>query len=224
MAREFKKKERKNKIKLDVTLNEEQKEAKALILEKDVAIVTGKAGTGKSLLTVAIAMDLFLNKGYEKIVLARPYVIDEDFGFVPGDINEKFAGIMRPIHENFKKVYGNTTAKKVTLNKYFEEEDIQLVPIGHMKGMTITDSVIIIEEAEDVTPKQMKLILTRLGKGSKLLINGDLAQASVKGISGLSNLFNAEPHIERMCHVSLTKNHRASIVEDILEFFDEDAK
>ena len=221
MDQEVFRKKRKNPVGLDVNLNEEQKEAKNIILQHDVSIVTGKAGTGKSLLTVAIAMDLFLNHGYKQIILARPYVIDEDFGFIPGDVKEKFAGIMAPVMANFKKVYGSNTAKKGKLEKYIEEEDIILIPIGHMKGATYMDSIILIEEAEDVTPKQMKLVLTRLGKGSKILINGDLAQTSVKGKSGLENLFRAEPNIERMCHVSLETNHRSNIVGDILLYFEE---
>ena len=214
-------KERKNKITLDIHLNEEQKEAKGDLLIHDVSIVTGKAGTGKSLLCAHTAMDLFLNHGYTKIIIARPYVIDEDWGHVPGDVKEKFAGIMAAIYENFQRVYGKTADKKKKLEKYFDDGDIQLVPIGYMKGRTFMDSVILIEESEDVTPPQMKLILTRLGKGSKILINGDLAQTSVKGRSGLENLFRAEPNIERMCHVSLETNHRASIVKDILKYFEE---
>jgi len=212
---------KKNKTKLSVTLNEEQKEGKTRIFDHDVVIVTGKAGTGKSLLCAHAAMDLFINHGYNQIIIARPYVIDEDWGHVPGDVKEKFAGIMAAIYENFQRVYGGTADKKNKLIKYMDEGQIQLVPIGYMKGRTFMDSIIIIEEAEDVTPKQMKLILTRLGKGSKILINGDPAQQSVKGDSGLENLFRAEPNIERMCHVSLSTNHRASIVKDILKFFEE---
>ena len=214
-------KERKNKITLDIHLNEEQKEAKAELFNHDIAIVTGKAGTGKSLLCAHTAMDLFLNHGYNKIIIARPYVLDEDWGHVPGDKDEKFAGIMAAIYENFGRVYGKTADKKKKLEKYMEDKDIELVPIAYMKGRTFMDSIILIEEAEDVTPKQMKLILTRLGKGSKILINGDLAQTSVKGRSGLENLFQAEPNIERMCHVSLETNHRASIVKDVLKYFEE---
>jgi len=221
MEQEIFRKKRKNPIGLDVQLNDEQKESKAEIMQKDISIVTGKAGTGKSLLCAHTAMDLFLNHGYVKIIIARPYVIDEDWGHVPGDVNEKFAGIMAAIYENFKRVYGRTADKKKKLEKYFEDNDIELIPIGYMKGRTFMDSVILIEEAEDVTPKQMKLILTRLGKGSKILINGDLAQTSVKGKSGLENLFRAEPNIERMCHVSLETNHRASVVKDVLKYFEE---
>ena len=213
-------KKRKNPVKLDIQLNEEQKEAKALILTKDISIITGAAGTGKSLLSAAIAFDQLINNGYDKIIIARPYVIDESFGHVPGDTGDKFAGIMAALVENFKRVYGNNATKLKKLNEYFEEGRIQHVPIGYMKGRTFTKSIVIIEEAEDVTPRQMKLILTRLGIGSKMLINGDVVQQSVKGVSGLYNLFKAEPHIDRMCHVALTVNHRASIVEDILEYFE----
>jgi len=217
---EDEKKKRKNPIRLDIQLNEEQKAAKAKILEHDISIITGAAGTGKSLLSAAIAIDQFLNNGYDKIIIARPYVVDESFGFVPGDVKDKFEGLMAALMENFKRVYGSNQPKFRKLKEYIENGQIEMVPIGFMKGRTFMNSMIIIEEAEDVTPKQMKLILTRLGLGSKMLINGDVNQTSVKGTSGLYNLFNAEPNIERMCHVVLTENHRASIVKDILEFFE----
>ena len=214
-------KKRKNPIRLDIKLNDEQKLAKAKILEHDISIITGKAGTGKSLLSAAIAMDMFLNNGYEKIYIIRPHVLEESFGFIKGDVHEKFAPLLAAIHENFKKVYGNNTTKLKKLNEYMETERIELVTLAYMKGRTFTNSVVLVEEAEDLTPKQMKLILTRLGIGSIMLINGDVAQSSVKGTSGLYNLFNAEPNIERMCHVNLVENHRASIVQDILRYFDE---
>ena len=213
-------KKRKNPVRLDVQLNDEQKQAKAKILEHDISIITGPAGTGKSLLSAAIALDQFLNNGYEKIIIARPYVVDESFGYTPGDVGDKFEGLMAALMENFKRVYGNNQSKARKLREYIEEGKIEMVPIGFMKGRTFMNSIIIIEEAEDVTPRQMKLILTRLGLGSKMLINGDVAQTSVKGTSGLHNLFNAEPNIDRMCHVSLTENHRASIVKDILTYFE----
>ena len=213
-------KKRKNPVRLDIKLNDEQKLAKAVILQHDISIITGKAGTGKSLLSAAIAMDMFLNNGYEKIYIVRPHVLEEAIGFIPGDINEKFAPLLAAIHENFKKVYGSNTQKLKKLESYIENNDIELVTLAYLKGRTFLNSVILVEEAEDLTPKQMKLILTRLGLNSIMLINGDVAQSSVKGTSGLHNLFNAEPNIPRMCHVNLVENHRASIVQDILKYFE----
>jgi len=216
---EFKK--RKNPVRLDIKLNDEQKLAKAEILNHDIAIITGKAGTGKSLLSAAIAMDMFLNNGYEKIYIIRPHVLEESIGFIPGDVNEKFAPLLAAIHDNFKKVYGNNVTKLNKLNEYMEKGDIELVALAYLKGRTFTNSVILVEEAEDLTPKQMKLVLTRMGLGSIMLINGDIAQSSVKGTSGLHNLFIANEHIDRMCHINLIENHRASIVSDILKYFEE---
>jgi phosphate starvation-inducible PhoH-like protein len=220
MLEEEGRKKKKNPVRLDIQLNDEQKEAKRIMLDHDISIITGLAGTGKSLLSAAVAFDQLLNNGYDKIIIARPYVIDESFGHVPGDIGDKFAGIMAALVENFKRVYGSNQTKLRKLTEYFDEGKIEHVPIGYMKGRTFTNSIIIIEEAEDVTPKQMKLILTRLGIKSKMFINGDLNQTSVKGNSGMQNLFNAEPNIERMCHITLTENHRASIVKDILQYFE----
>lgn len=213
-------KKRKNPVRLDIQLNDEQKLAKSTILDHDISIITGLAGTGKSLLSAAIALDQLLNNGYDKIIIARPYVVDESFGFTPGDVKDKFEGLMAALMENFKRVYGSNQTKMRKLRDYIEDGKIEMVPIGFMKGRTFVNSIIIIEEAEDVTPKQMKLILTRLGLNSKMLINGDVNQTSVKGVSGMYNLFNAEPNIERMCHVSLETNHRASIVKDVLQYFE----
>jgi len=217
------KKQRKNPTKFDVQLNEEQKEAKATYMEHDIVIITGPAGTGKTLLATNLALDSLINtygpRAYEKIIILRPVVYpDEDLGFLPGDKDAKMGPLMRPVVENFRKLM-QKPSKRAALEKYIEEETIEILPIAYSKGITYTDSIVIIDEAEDITKPQMRLLLTRLGKNSKIIITGDLVQQDLKAASGLEPAMIAAEHIERMAHVKLTKNHRANIVKDILKYF-----
>jgi len=105
--------------KYDIELNEQFKKALQVMEETSKNVfITGKAGTGKSLLSVAVAMDLFLNNGYEKIYIIRPHVLEEAIGFIPGDVGDKFAPLLAAIRENFKKVYGGNESKNKKLNEY----------------------------------------------------------------------------------------------------------
>ena len=216
-------KKKKNPTKFDIQLNEEQKEAKAAYLEHDIIIITGPAGTGKTLLATNLALDSLINtygpRAYEKIIILRPVVYpDEDLGFLPGDKDAKMGPLMRPVIENFRKLM-QKPSKRAALDRYVDEETIEILPIAYSKGITYTDSIVIIDEAEDITKSQMRLLLTRLGKNSKIIITGDMVQQDLKGESGLTPAMIAAEHIDRMVHVKLTKNHRASIVSDILKYF-----
>jgi phosphate starvation-inducible PhoH-like protein len=220
---EFNKK-RKNPVAFDVHLNDEQKETKRQILNKDISIITGKAGTGKTLVSCNIALDLLINTygkdSYEKIVILRPAVTaGEEIGFLKGGKDEKMEPFMRPIVDNFKRLM-RSPAKAKNLQKMIEDGIIEIIPIAFSKGITYTNTIVLVDEAEDITPKQMKLILTRLGIGSKMIITGDIGQQDLKGESGLKPLLIASNHIERMVHCKLEQNHRALIVTDILEYYD----
>jgi len=126
---------------------------------------------------------------------------------------------MRPIVDNFKRLMKGPSKAK-NLQRMFDENTVEIIPIGFSKGITYTNAIVIVDEAEDITPKQMRLILTRLGVGSKMVITGDLGQQDLKTKSGLGPLLIAAEHIERMTHIKLTENHRASIVKDIIKFYD----
>jgi phosphate starvation-inducible PhoH-like protein len=217
-------KRRKNPTSFDIHLNEEQKEVKRQIMEKDISILTGKAGTGKTLVGCNVALDLLINSygngSYEKIVILRPAVTaGEEIGFLKGSKDEKMQPFMRPIIDNFRRLM-KTPSKAKHLQKLIDENTIEIIPIAFSKGITYTNTIVLVDEAEDITTKQMKLILTRLGIKSKMIITGDIGQTDITEKSGLVPLLIASEHIERMIHCKLEQNHRATIVADILKYYD----
>lgn len=138
----------------------------------DICFGIGPAGTGKTYLAVAMAVRAFKNKEVEKIILARPAVeAGERLGFLPGDLNEKVDPYLRPLYDALYDLLGreNTTRLK-------EKETIEIVPLAYMRGRTLDNSYIILDEAQNTTKEQMIMFLTRLGFGSKAVITGDITQ------------------------------------------------
>ena len=126
----------KNPIKFKIPLNEEQKEAKEKILYNTLTLLAGKAGSGKTLLACQVALDGLLRRHYEKIIITRPTVSKEEIGFLPGDLREKMDPWVQPIYQNFYTLYG-----KERMQKYFENEQIEIVPVSFMRGRTFLDSI-----------------------------------------------------------------------------------
>lgn len=207
----------KGSISFDVKLNEEQKRAKALILENDVTVITGEAGCGKSLIACQVALDSLFRNQASKIIISRPAITaDENLGFLPGDINDKLAEFAVPIMDNINMLYGRTRAKIEKIRKHIDNKDIEIVSIGHARGKSFVDAVVIIDEAQNLNSNQMKLILTRLGKNGKMIITGDLNQTDIKGKSGLARLIELVGDVEGLAQITLTENHRAGIVREFL--------
>tara|TARA_B100000700_G_C15003189_1_gene837291 strand:- start:302 stop:1291 length:990 start_codon:yes stop_codon:yes gene_type:complete len=151
----------------------------------DVVFCTGPAGTGKTYLAVANAINYLKNKKIEKIILSRPAVeAGEKIGFLPGDIKEKVDPYLRPIYD---ALYDMMPFDKV--DKKIMSGEIEIAPLAFMRGRTLKNSYIIIDEAQNTTKVQMKMLLTRLGEGSKMVITGDLTQVDLPAgqISGLSH-------------------------------------
>ena len=165
----------KNPIKFKITLNEEQKEAKAKILENTLTLLAGKAGSGKTMLACQIALDGLFRRQYEKIIITRPTVSKEDIGFLPGDLREKMDPWVQPIYQNMYALYD-----KEKIEKCIEEGKIEIVPVSFMRGRTFLDSCIIVDEAQNVTHEQMEMIVTRIGLRSKMIICGDDHQVDLK--------------------------------------------
>lgn len=211
----------KTEIKFNFPLNEEQKLAKEVILNNVITVLTGLAGSGKTLLSVQIGLDLLFTKGIDKIIIARPIVTatNEEMGFLPGDIKEKMDPFMQPIYENMESIYGVDRMKKV-----FEDKKIEIVPFSFMRGRNLKDCFVILDEAQNATDNQIKLLLTRLCKGRvKTVVLGDITQSDLtKDVkSGLPFLVRNIYKIRWSSHVHLLTNHRHDIVEDILELYKE---
>lgn len=203
-------------IKFQVQLNEEQKEAKSLIIENPITVIRGLAGSGKTLVATQAALDYFFTKQVDKIVITRPTVSKEDIGFLPGDLKEKMDPWLAPIYHNLYMLYN-----KEKVDKHLENEDIEIVPFAFMRGRTFTNSFIIVDEAQNVTHSQMETIIGRLGKGSIMVICGDMGQIDLKDKreSGFSFLSRLEEQVKGFKTITLEKNHRHNIVSPILEVY-----
>lgn len=213
----FKAKRRpKGPIKFKVQLNEEQKEAKAIILENPVSVLKGMAGSGKTLVATQVALDMLFRKEVEKIIITRPTVSKEDIGFLPGDIREKMDPWLAPIYHNLFMLYD-----QAKVEKEIELGNIEIVPFAFMRGRTFVNSFIIVDEAQNVTHSQMETVLGRLGKNSKMVICGDMAQIDLKDKrqTGFSFLSRVEENVAGFKVLALQKNHRHEIVSPILKVY-----
>jgi phosphate starvation-inducible PhoH-like protein len=213
----FKSKSRpKNPIKFNLQLNDEQKEAKALILENPIIVLKGMAGSGKTLVAVQAALDMLFTKEIEKIIITRPTVSKEDIGFLPGDLKEKMDPWLAPIYHNLYALYN-----KEKIDKELERGTIEIVPFAFMRGRTFLNSFVIVDEAQNVTHDQMETVIGRLGKQSKMVICGDLAQIDLKNKkeTGFSFLSRIEEHVNGFRVMALKQNHRHEIVSPILQVY-----
>ena len=142
------------------------------IRKKDIVFGIGPAGTGKTYIAVAMAVNAFKNKEIQKIILARPAVeAGERLGFLPGDLKEKVDPYLRPLYDALYDVLGRESALRLK-----EKEAIEVVPLAYMRGRTLDNSFIILDEAQNTTPEQMKMFLTRMGFNSKIVVTGDVTQ------------------------------------------------
>lgn len=144
----------------------------SMIKKKDIVFAIGPAGTGKTYLAVVMAVSALKLGLVKKIVLTRPAVeAGENLGFLPGDLQEKVDPYLRPIYDALYDLLGVEQ-----VNRYLERRMIEIAPLAYMRGRTLDDSFVILDEAQNTTPEQMKMFLTRLGFGSKMVITGDITQ------------------------------------------------
>lgn len=213
----FKAKRRpKGPIRFQIQLNDEQKEAKALILENPITVLKGMAGSGKTLVATQVALDLLFRKEIKKVIITRPTVAKEDIGFLPGDIREKMDPWLAPIYHNLFMLYSQEKVEKE-----IEVGNIEIVPFAFMRGRTFVDAFVIVDEAQNVTHTQMETILGRLGKESKMVICGDMAQIDLKDKrqTGFSFLARIEEQVKGFKVFALQRNHRHEIVSPILKVY-----
>ena len=211
----------KNPIKFKIPLNEEQKNAKEEILKNTLTILAGRAGSGKTLLAVQIALDGLLRRHFEKIIITRPTVSKEEIGFLPGDLREKMDPWIQPIYQNMYALYD-----KEKVEALINDGKIEIVPLAFMRGRTFLDSCIIVDEAQNVTHEQMEMIATRIGIRSKMIVCGDDYQVDLKSRrdSGFRFLYTAARRIKNMCSITLKQNHRDPIVDDLISLYEEAAE
>lgn len=190
------------------------------IRKKDVVFGIGPAGTGKTYIAVAMAVNSFKNKEVQKIILARPAVeAGERLGFLPGDLQDKVDPYLRPLYDALYDVLGRDAALRLK-----EKEAIEVVPLAYMRGRTLDNSFIILDEAQNTTREQMKMFLTRMGFGSKVVVTGDITQIDLpKGKkSGLVEAAKVLKNVDgiEFCHLKDSDVVRHELVKKIINAYD----
>ncbi len=188
--------------------------------EYDIIFGIGPAGTGKTYLAMAYAVNRLISGEVARIVLTRPVVeAGESLGFLPGDMQQKVNPYLRPLHDAIYDMIGYDT-----FNEYNEREIIEVAPLAYMRGRTLNNSIVILDEAQNTTKAQMKMFLTRLGLGSKAIITGDITQSDLPSHtkSGLLNALKVLQHIKKVKFVWFTRDDvvRHQLVQDIINAYE----
>jgi phosphate starvation-inducible PhoH-like protein len=187
---------------------------------KNIVFAVGPAGTGKTLLAVQIGIRQYQEGKVDKIIVTRPAVsVDEDLGFLPGTLNEKMAPWTRPIFDVLGEYYSQ---KDIETMLY--ENVVEISPLAYMRGRTFKNAYIVADEMQNATQNQMKMLLTRLGEGSKMVVTGDLAQADRLKDNGLIDFIEKLQHHKKLEHIDVvnfeTKDiERHDAVKEILEIY-----
>lgn len=197
-----------------------QKEYVDSIRNRDMVFAIGPAGTGKTYIAVAMAINAYKNKEIQKIILARPAVeAGENLGFLPGDLQEKVDPYLRPLYDGLYDILGRENAMRLK-----EKEVIEVVPLAYMRGRTLDEAFIILDEAQNTTQEQMKMFLTRMGFGSKVVVTGDITQVDLPG-GKKSGLVEAEKILKNVkgidfCHLNEMDVVRHEMVRRIIRAYD----
>ena len=190
------------------------------IEKNSVVFGIGPAGTGKTYLAVALAALAYKNKEVEKIILTRPAVeAGEKLGFLPGDLGAKVDPYLRPLYDALQEMFGLET-----FNRLVEKGSIEIAPLAYMRGRTLSNAFIILDEAQNATREQMKMFLTRMGEGSKIVVTGDVTQIDLprEGMSGLIHASEILVNIPKIAIIRLTAKDvvRHPLVQAIVSAYD----
>ena len=207
------KKPPKGNVSFNITLSDEQKRAKEQIIKHAYSFVVGKAGSGKTLLAVQVALDMYFKRQYNKIVITRPTVSTEDNGFLPGTEREKLEPWLIPIMSNMRKVYN----KPEKIKTMVDNEEIELVSLTHFRGRTFDNAVVIVDEFQNLTKAQLRMALGRLGKDSIMIFCGDNQQVDLKDVfnSAIDDIAKMEQS-KYVYKIVLEDNHRHKAIGDVL--------
>ena len=194
------------------------------MMKNELVFGLGPAGTGKTYLAVALAVSMMIEGAVDKIILSRPAVeAGENLGFLPGDLKEKVDPYLRPLYDAlYEMLPAEQVDKKLALG------EIEIAPLAFMRGRTLSNSFVILDEAQNTTPMQMKMFLTRLGENSRMVINGDLSQVDLpRGtVSGLRDALDTLKGIGNISSVTFSANDvvRHGLVAKIVKAYEEKTK
>lgn len=209
-------KNNKKGYRFNLSLTQEQKQAKASILQNDISVIIGKAGSGKTLLACQIALEALLEKQVSRIIITRPTISKEDIGHLPGNIKEKMDPWVAPIYSNMYQLL-----RKERIDEMVAKEQIEIVPVSYMRGRTFTNSVVVVDECQNLDNAQTLMIIQRIGRGSKMFFCGDIGQVDLKrqrdsGLSFLSSI----TRVQGLYSVELLENYRHPILKELLEVYE----
>lgn len=193
-----------------------------LVKDNDLVFALGPAGTGKTYISVALAVQALKNKQVKKIIITRPAVeAGENLGFLPGDLKEKIDPYLRPIYDAL-----NDMIPFEKLQYYMEREIIEIAPLAYMRGRTLNNAFILLDEGQNTTPMQMKMFLTRMGPESKMIVTGDVSQVDLPSNqrSGLKEATRILANVTGIGIIELNERDvvRHKLVREIIEAYDKD--
>ncbi len=198
--------------------NLEQKELLRTISNNDITFVKGAPGTGKTYLAVGYALQQLLKDQYEYVIFSRPVIEagGEKLGFLPGDMAEKIDPYMIPIFYSMEQMISGDKIRKLTCKNGMKPK-VRVLPMAYMRGVTFKNSCIVCDEMQNSTPEQVRMVLTRLGEGSKMIICGDVNQSDIHRTSGLEDAFELLGGIQGIgfCILSLEATVRHPLVRKI---------
>ena len=202
-----------------IARSEKQSEYINALKENAIIMSLGPAGTGKSFLAVSVAVTMLMEKKIERVILSRPAVeAGEKLGFLPGDMKEKVDPYLRPLYDALYELFGTDK-----IDKKIESGEIEIAPLAFMRGRTLDNSLIILDEAQNTTCSQMRMFLTRLGERSKMVVNGDITQIDLKkdqesGLIEASRIFSETEGI-KFCFLTVDDVVRHPLVQKIIEAY-----